>query len=265
MKGLICYYSGTGNTKLACEYIVSGVKSCTWVLHDLVKDGIPDIEKYDIIGFAAWADFLGIPKVMIDYIKNVNGHGKPAFVFNTFGNINGRTLLQMCNYVKKQDFSVIAGHSLHTPENVPMLIVTGMTREDAPYPKELEKFNTFIENLNIWCKNYGETKKQPKSILKFSIPDYLSITFPRKTSSLFIGKKQIDTNLCTNCGLCVKLCPYHAISLKENPIFDEKKCNGCWVCYNKCPQKAIYTKKYRGIGHYTSPNAKIKEKLRPKL
>ena len=47
----------------------------------------------------------------------------------------------------------------------------------------------------------------------------------------------IDRNKCTECGLCLDLCKFSAISndFKVNPI----DCEGCGVCVYFCPEKAI--------------------------
>ena len=47
----------------------------------------------------------------------------------------------------------------------------------------------------------------------------------------------IDTNKCTECGLCLDLCRFDAISddFKVNPI----DCEGCGVCVHFCLEKAI--------------------------
>lgn len=47
----------------------------------------------------------------------------------------------------------------------------------------------------------------------------------------------IRQDTCTECGLCVELCRWHAISndFVVNPI----ECEGCGVCYYFCPEKAI--------------------------
>jgi MinD superfamily P-loop ATPase len=47
----------------------------------------------------------------------------------------------------------------------------------------------------------------------------------------------INKNKCTDCGLCLELCKFSAISddFKVNPI----DCEGCGVCVYFCPEKAI--------------------------
>ncbi len=49
-----------------------------------------------------------------------------------------------------------------------------------------------------------------------------------------------DKNTCCGCGACVAVCPYNAISLKEDeegflyPIIDEQKCVACGLCDKTC-------------------------------
>lgn len=50
-------------------------------------------------------------------------------------------------------------------------------------------------------------------------------------------KAEIDKNRCIECGLCLKLCRYGAIS-KDFKV-DSIECEGCGVCHYFCPEKAI--------------------------
>ncbi len=50
----------------------------------------------------------------------------------------------------------------------------------------------------------------------------------------------IDTNLCTNCGLCMSYCRFDAISSVNGIInISEVSCDGCFLCSRICPSKAI--------------------------
>ena len=51
---------------------------------------------------------------------------------------------------------------------------------------------------------------------------------------------QVDEGLCVGCGLCVEVCPFDALSLKNGvAAVDEVSCMGCGVCVPRCPQDAL--------------------------
>ena len=52
---------------------------------------------------------------------------------------------------------------------------------------------------------------------------------------------EVDEDLCVGCGICIKICPYNAISKDENGIahVTEASCKGCGLCGATCPENAI--------------------------
>jgi len=52
-------------------------------------------------------------------------------------------------------------------------------------------------------------------------------------------KKVCDAG-CIGCGLCSKVCPPQAITMRDNlPVIDPDLCTGCTSCAMKCPVGAI--------------------------
>ncbi len=47
----------------------------------------------------------------------------------------------------------------------------------------------------------------------------------------------IDSEKCTECGICTDLCLFDAIS--EDFVVDPTACEGCGVCYHFCPENAV--------------------------
>ncbi len=60
---------------------------------------------------------------------------------------------------------------------------------------------------------------------------------------------EVDPELCTSCGLCAKVCPYHAMSVdtkaKTAAEVVEAACAGCGTCAAECPVLAI------SMNHFT--------------
>jgi ferredoxin len=45
---------------------------------------------------------------------------------------------------------------------------------------------------------------------------------------------------CKGCGICVKTCPYEAITLINGKAFvNEERCDNCGLCISICPFQAI--------------------------
>jgi ferredoxin len=264
MKGLICYYSGSGNTKLACQYVAKKVASGEFDLFDIVeeKGNPPDLSHYAIAGFATFADFVGPPRLFLDFVAGLPRQtGKPAFVLATYGSIYGRMLKALERAVTGRGFTVIAGHMLHTPESYPPMIAGGRGYEHAPDERELSEFDDFVAELSHILDGIKEGKTPKRKRLRVGFPNSLIPPTPRTVSRWMMGNKFVAEELCIECGICQKRCPYGAIELAPKPVFDMSKCYGCWACYNHCPKQAIYTRKFRGVGHYPKPNDQLKEKL----
>ncbi|NOZ63569.1 MAG: hypothetical protein GXO71_01225 [Caldiserica bacterium] len=262
MKAILCYYSGSGNTKLACEYMAKNIKNIQIDLFNIVKTAPPDLEKYEVVGFATFANFLAPPYLMRSFLENLpRQDDKPAFVFNTYGLLSGKTLKILDKWATAKGFKVIAGHSLHTPENYPPMIVSGKGNEQAPNEKEMADFENFISELDQLFSRIKEGSRVERKRVRISLLNTLLPAFPPAKARKDMGEKYVDKKLCTECGICEGVCPYGAIKLNPKPIFDLNKCYGCWACYNHCPSRAIYTKKYKGAGHYPQPIEQLKKKL----
>jgi flavodoxin/NAD-dependent dihydropyrimidine dehydrogenase PreA subunit len=261
MRCLICYYSGSGNTKLACDYIAGKMKQVEFVFYNILENKIIDFSSYDIIGFAAFTDYWGPSPKFKSFVRLLpKCSGKPAFVFNTYGMFSGGTMGIMYRLVARRGFRIIAGHGLHMPENIPTMILMGMANEQAPNDKEMIAFKKFIGCLSESLSS-SESLAQTKRF-RPPLPDRFLLAMPRILAKSQMGPKFVDTQLCTKCRKCINVCPYGAISMTAFPKFDEKKCCACWACYNHCPTLSIYTKKYRGKGHYPAPIAAVREKMK---
>jgi dihydroorotate dehydrogenase (fumarate) len=49
----------------------------------------------------------------------------------------------------------------------------------------------------------------------------------------------LNPEKCTKCELCVRVCPYFALSMKDRITVDEGKCFSCGLCIAKCPTGAL--------------------------
>jgi heterodisulfide reductase subunit A len=58
---------------------------------------------------------------------------------------------------------------------------------------------------------------------------------------------EINEDTCIGCGLCVSLCPYHAISKTEDNKAQVNRalCEGCGLCAASCPTRSISVRHFR--------------------
>ena len=258
MKGIIYYYSNTGNTKLAIEYLAYQLTSVSFTLFDMTCQESIDPGGFDLVGFATYADFLSPPELFRRFVgKLPHQKNKPAFVFNSYGHFSAGTRAHLYKRVSRRGFTVIAAHTLHMPENYAPMICMDVKNVHAPDERQMQSFNSFISQLDSLLQS-GPVSRTPCSL---PLHERLWPPFPRWLGKWQMGPKFIDTDKCTRCSLCARGCPYGAISIDDLPRFSESKCAACWRCYNRCPTQAIYTKKYRGRGHYPQPLPAVKEKL----
>ena len=262
MQAAICYYSGSGNTELACEYLAQRIEAVPFDLVDITESDQPDLEPYDVVGFATFTDFFAPPQRFQTFLTSLSPQkGDYAFVFNTYGSFSGKTLKVLADLAAARGYRIMLGHSLHTPESYPPLNALGITSETAPKPRELDAFEEFVERLTTKIETLQAGGEPEIEGVKLKLFQRLMPALPRTTSQTLMGDKRVDAQRCTECGTCVAVCPYGAIHLNPKPVFDEARCYGCWACYNHCPEQAIHTTRYRDVGHYATPNAELQEKL----
>lgn len=256
MKGAIFYYSLTGNTRLACEYLARNVEVMDFDLYDIRKKEDIDLAAYDVCGFATYTDFMRPPALLHEFIQRLPMQDiKPAFLLTTNAGVPGKTLPNLKRWVKEKGFHVIAGHSLFTPESYPPLRAMGRTHQEHPTNEELAGFKAFVNNLKQQLA-VSLTSLPPE--VEFKVPVYPFGNGPK--SRLFLSKRHLDISLCNECGICQKECPHNAIKLNPKPVFDHDRCQGCWACYNRCPQHAISTW-YMSKSRYPGPDSELKSKF----
>jgi heterodisulfide reductase subunit A2 len=88
-----------------------------------------------------------------------------------------------------------------------------------------------------------------------------AVTLLSKTEvALDAIKASVDREFCDGCALCVDVCPYHAITLKEEVAEDgsenkyilvnKAQCKGCGLCQGTCPKRGVY------VDGFTMPQIK---------
>ncbi|WP_457550144.1 4Fe-4S binding protein [Archaeoglobus sp.] len=106
--------------------------------------------------------------------------------------------------------------------------------------------------FNTACVERTETKTYDvdfKTVLhklvgRYSLIVWDSIVDDEKKLEDVLSKMRIEVDYekCVSCGLCAKICPISAVSIKDHPTF--QNCFLCGLCVKNCLQKALKKPKY---------------------
>ena len=264
LKGAIVYYSNTGNTKLACEYIRRKSESIDFDLVDMVRDKTADLSGYELLGFAFFADTWQPPKLFVRYVEALQEvSGKYAFCFHTYGAISGRTARTMVDILKKKGLKVIGEHALHTPENYPPMIAAGQGNGNRPNEKDMRAFDGFIKALNEKAGMIEKGLPPEEEHAHIGLFNSLLPSNPGVLNTMIAGKFRLDVDRekCILCKVCESVCPVSAVSIEGEVSIDHARCEKCWSCYNHCPVGAIVNGRYRGSARYPGPSKTYTDKF----
>lgn len=262
MKGAIYYYSGSGNTELACKFVAAKINQAQFELFDMTRSEKPDLKPYDVLGFAFPTHHLGVEEIFAQFVAGLEMRpGQPVFMLNTYGVMPGKAAKIVNSLLEKRGARLIAFHALMLPENYPPFIAQGVTGADQPDAKQMAAFHQFILGLGDKLDQIRTGLIPEKAKVKLDIFSRLIPVKSRAGVLKEMGTLKLDAALCTQCGQCAQSCCYHAIRMEGTPVFVREQCRGCWTCFNHCPQKAIYTDKVKAAAQYPGPGSKLIEKL----
>lgn len=249
MKFLTFYFSGTGNTKWACDKFStvvesSGNKSKLFPIenyHFNNKEKLLElINEYDYIGFAHPIYGANIPPVMrkfIEYVcSNFKDISKPVYIINTFGYINAfgpicskklfsNTKFKLTVYLNIKLCNNISRPGLRTKKISDNLL----RKRKKSAIKKIESAVTRLLQQKIYINGLGI----------YLLP---GIIIRKRTSPNIANNYKafsVDNELCSKCMLCVKNCPTKSIYINNEEFEFKKGCTACMRCYNFCPKYAI--------------------------
>jgi dihydroorotate dehydrogenase (fumarate) len=129
------------------------------------------------------------------------------------------------------DFTVIGVGGIASAEDVLEFLLAGadaVQMLSGALLKGKDLYKRIIEALPKTLEKYGFNSIEEVKNTPLTNP----VTYIPRVPELIIEK-------CTECQLCVRVCPYFAIEMKDKITFDSQKCFGCGLCISKCPTKAL--------------------------
>ena len=217
------YFSPTNSTKKIVKLIADEFGSYQEIdlsKRDNVFDKSFDNEDVCIIGVPSYGG--RVPTVALDRMKNFRGNNTKTVLVVSYGNrAYEDTLKELAEYLTNKGFCCVAAISSVAEHSIMHQFATG--RPDEADKKELRDFSRKIldkiKSDSVYCE-----LKLPGN---YPYREYKGVPLKPKA-----GKE------CTGCGICAKVCPVEAISMKDPKKTDKKICISCMRCIDVCPNHA---------------------------
>ncbi len=266
MQIALGYFTSTGNTLWIVRHAERYMKDLGYEVKtfDVVEGNGEFFSEYKKIGlfFPVWGSDMPEPmKRVVNSLSDDAGRGRKIFIVSNYGLFSGDTGMFWKKRLEEKGFEVFYVNSIKMIENmhVPgfnmVKIPEGRSRsrllEDAR--KELHKIcRDVVKQLNT----YGDS-----GFIK-AVGGKVQRLFAHRFILRLKERFSVKEDRCTNCGLCVKLCPVGNISLESGKVEFGNECVVCLKCYNLCPEDAVLigdkssdTKKFR---RYKGPSPDIR-------
>ncbi|MFC1823395.1 4Fe-4S binding protein, partial [Thermodesulfobacteriota bacterium] len=127
-------------------------------------------------------------------------------------------------------------------EGLPSRIVaSGMQEKGSPGAPFLYPGKTSIAGLFVASPPGIHVSDRKKGAAAGALAAAIMPRGPRQSKGYTVA---VEEDRCRGCGRCLQVCPFQAISLKENDVegwyayVDEALCKGCGNCISVCPSNA---------------------------
>ncbi len=113
-------------------------------------------------------------------------------------------------------------------------------------PEDIDRLQTLASDImaSSLCALGGTAPNPVLTTLRYFKNEYEDHIFNHKCTAHecpALITLSIDTETCTGCGACVKVCPTEAISgeKKQPHVIDAEACIRCKMCLSRCPSESI--------------------------
>ena len=229
---MIYYFSGTGNSKWIAQELARLTGDEVQSIAALVSDGPTvvfageDARIGVVFPIYAW----GAPLLVEQFCRHITlAPGAYPYVVCTCGDDAGKAIQRL-----KKMFAYQAAWSVKMPNNyIAGFDVDSPELAQQKIKEATERVKGIAEAILAKTSVYDVHEGSGAGI-KTALVRPLFNRFARSTSRFSVDES------CNTCGLCVRICPIHAIQLKDGkPVWVEKNCTQCLGCINRCPQRAI--------------------------
>lgn len=252
---MICYFSGTGNTKWAATQLAEATgEKLFYIPEHMDKPFVHELQDGERIGFCFPVHGWRPPGIVRRFVSQLqlNAGGHYTYSLCTAGDTTGETIDIFEQDLARKGIKLDAAFSLIMPESY-----VGLPFMDVDNSKnEKKKCSEAAEDLGIYTRDILNRRKVKALPHIGRWPKINS----RLIGSIFVkklitdGPFRVDSEKCIKCCICAHVCPVHDIEwgTASGPQWKHNgTCLGCFACYHHCPRHAIaYGRQTRHKGQY---------------
>ena len=237
MKILICYFSGTGNTKklVDCYADIFTSQHNDEVTIARMEDKFEyNLDDFDLVGFGYPVHAFNAPSIALQFCKKLPrlANKKQAFIVNTSGEplkLNNISSLKMTSILKRRNIIVNNEYHYCMPYNMIFRHGDGMA------------YRMWTTAQLLAPLDVREIKDGKKSLLQRVFMGRFVAWVMRceHWGGRLNGKQYKVNDNCVSCKKCINICPTNNITIKNGKIKFGGKCLMCMRCAHLCPTDAI--------------------------
>ena len=245
---VIFYFSGTGNTRYASEYLNEKMndlgKTCEVV--DIV--GLSSqiaktlIEENDIVFLAYPIYGSDMPDNMMRFIEEMpDGKGKSLGVVCTQMLFSGDGASIMWKKLKNKGYVQKWAYQINMPNNLCMKGSPLGQNSDYEYieKKYLIKARAIVDEIANFVVE-DKIKIKDHGFFHWLAAQTQRPLYRKSLKKTYVHGLGVDEAKCNLCEICVRICPNDVIVNDNKIIFENKDaCTVCFRCLDFCPQSAI--------------------------
>jgi len=233
---VIFYFSGTGNSKYVTELFCGKMGAdCHSIEEKVDFTGI--IATNDTVGFCYPIYGSRVPLLMREFVMtHIEAlKSKKVIIFCTQMIFSGDGVRVLTDLMPQSHVDVVYAEHFLMPNNVCNLFflpVPGDKTKRRYLSKTHKKMDKVCNNIKS-----GKVKKRGFNPVSRALGMIQGVFYPglerRARKKVWISEK------CSQCSICVALCPMENFRHEDGTITANNKCIMCYRCINRCPQKAV--------------------------
>lgn len=255
MSTIIFYFSGTGNSYAIAKGIADRLGDT--IISSIVDKQEVELESYDRIGFVTPVYALFAPPIVTSLVKDIAISNKQVFIVATYAGSRG--------YAVEELKANIAGKNV---------IQEFCVRMPGNYLLEYGAQSKFYQNLLFRRAEKAMdkiadaiSKEKHTKVVKANLVAICYRASGERMQSEFQarGKGFFAEEHCSQCGICINLCPTGNITISDHKLVWGDNCQQCMACVQWCPNNAInHPNRKASRERYHHPEVTIKQLERNK-